>query len=130
DRRLPRSPLRVRDRGTRALHGWYDDEGRIPIHPSPGQGSGWSFRRPTETDRLSARAKSRSKTEKSSMPTNPKLILWIVGVGFGAFAIGFGVTALSFNTGGAPSDVVMVPDVRELTVEQARAAARRAGLGL
>jgi eukaryotic-like serine/threonine-protein kinase len=62
--------------------------------------------------------------------TNRRIVLLVVGVGLGAFLIGYGLTALAFRSGGAPADVVLVPDVRAMTVEDARQEMSRTGLGL
>ncbi|MEX2572281.1 MAG: PASTA domain-containing protein [Gemmatimonadota bacterium] len=51
-----------------------------------------------------------------------RAVLIAIGVAVGAFLVGYGVTALAFTGSSGPADVVMVPDVREMTVEQARRA--------
>jgi eukaryotic-like serine/threonine-protein kinase len=57
-------------------------------------------------------------------------VLLVIAIGLGAFAIGYGITTLAFSRGAAPSDVVMVPDVRELTVADATRRMDRVDLGL
>ena len=47
-----------------------------------------------------------------------------------AFAVGFGVTALNFIRGGAPIDVVTVPDVREMPVDDASRTLDRSDLSM
>jgi eukaryotic-like serine/threonine-protein kinase len=49
-------------------------------------------------------------------------------VALGAFGIGYLVSALSFRVGAAPAAVVMVPDVREMQLNDAERAMTAAGL--
>jgi eukaryotic-like serine/threonine-protein kinase len=62
--------------------------------------------------------------------SNTRILLLVVAVGLVAFVIGFGVTALSFTRAGAPAEVVMVPDVREMRLDEARRLTSAAGLEL
>ena len=52
-------------------------------------------------------------------PAERLLIKRIVGVGGAAFLMGYVLTAISFRTGGAPTEVVLVPDVRDRPVAEA-----------
>jgi eukaryotic-like serine/threonine-protein kinase len=56
--------------------------------------------------------------------------LLVAGIALGAFIIGYGVTALAFGTARGPTDVALVPDVRELTVEAASRALDDEGLSI
>ncbi len=56
--------------------------------------------------------------------------LWILGVAFGAFLLGYLFTALLFFPGRGRSDVVTVPDVRGLSELEARRLLDRVGLEL
>lgn len=51
-----------------------------------------------------------------------------LGIALGAFIIGYGVTAFAFISGRAHSDVVTVPDVREMSFTDATRLLTRAGL--
>lgn len=57
--------------------------------------------------------------KKGMRPETRQLLLIAGGVAVVAFLVGFGMTALTFLRGGAPIDVVTVPDVREMQVEAA-----------
>jgi serine/threonine-protein kinase len=59
-----------------------------------------------------------------------RTLLWATLIALLTFLIGYGITALAFTSGSAPADVVMVPDVRELQIEQANRVMSRAGLTL
>ena len=47
-----------------------------------------------------------------------------------SFFVGYSVTALAYTSGNAPSDVVLVPDVRELSVTEAARQMTERGLNL
>ncbi|MEX2583997.1 MAG: PASTA domain-containing protein [Gemmatimonadota bacterium] len=51
-----------------------------------------------------------------------------LAVSVGAFLVGYGISALSFTRGTAPTDVVLVPDVRTMELAQAEREMARAGL--
>jgi beta-lactam-binding protein with PASTA domain len=55
-------------------------------------------------------------------PGERRTIKRFLGVAAGAFILGYAFTALSFRTGGAPTGVVLVPDVRDRPVAEARRA--------
>jgi eukaryotic-like serine/threonine-protein kinase len=57
-----------------------------------------------------------------------RLLLLVLVVGLGAFAIGFLFTAVFLFRGGAGDEVVTVPDLRGRSEDQARGAAVRLGL--
>lgn len=63
-------------------------------------------------------------------PATRNIVLMIVGVGAAAFLIGYGITALAYTRGASPSEVRLVPDVRDLTVPEARRLMDRAELTL
>jgi eukaryotic-like serine/threonine-protein kinase len=80
---------------------------------------------------LSARIKVRAPRERESLLLeNRTLAMLVVAVGLAAFLIGFAITALAFTGGRAPADVVMVPDVREMQIADARRSMSAAGLGV
>ena len=76
---------------------------------------------------MSARAKFKAK--KAWTRADKRKAGIIAGVVLGAFVIGYGVTALSF-TSGVGIDVITVPDVRTMTLAEARRAIDRAELEL
>lgn len=76
---------------------------------------------------MSARAKFKAK--KAWTAAQKKKVGALAAIVIGAFAIGYGVTALSF-TSGAGIDVVTVPDVRTMTIPDAGRAMERAELEL
>jgi eukaryotic-like serine/threonine-protein kinase len=78
---------------------------------------------------LNARARRKSES-RSLTPESQRIIGLILATGLIAFLIGFGVTALIFRSGLPPAEVVMVPDVRERTLEQARAILENADLSI
>lgn len=61
---------------------------------------------------------------------NRRIVFLVVAVGITAFVIGYGMTALAFTTGAAPADVVMVPDVRVMPVDDAEREMADVGLAL
>ena len=61
-------------------------------------------------------------------PESRQLLKIAGGVAVMAFVIGFGLTALTFLRSGAPIDVVTVPDLREMQVEDATRALDRSDL--
>jgi eukaryotic-like serine/threonine-protein kinase len=84
-----------------------------------------------------ARARSRSRGEAGAevggrgLGRNvPPWVVLLAAVGLGAFVVGYAATALLFRTAGAPADVVLVPDVREMTVAEATRAMESADLSL
>jgi len=48
-----------------------------------------------------------------------QLAILAVGVAVVAFLIGYGVSALAFSASSSPNEVILVPDVREMTIDQA-----------
>lgn len=62
---------------------------------------------------------ARGQRIRNLISGKPYLLVAGAVVAVGAFALGFGMTALNFMRGGAPSDVVTVPDVRQMPVEDA-----------
>jgi eukaryotic-like serine/threonine-protein kinase len=77
---------------------------------------------------VSARARNRRKSTDG--PPHGKIALVAAAVALAAFGIGYGVTALAFTRGGAPAQVVTVPDVRELSERDARRSVNDRGLDL
>jgi eukaryotic-like serine/threonine-protein kinase len=81
---------------------------------------------------LNARASRRDRTRTGARltPENRRIIGLVLVTGLVAFVIGFGLTALIFRSGAAPAEVVMVPDIRERTVAQARTILENVDLSL
>ncbi|MQA92184.1 MAG: PASTA domain-containing protein [Gemmatimonas sp.] len=73
---------------------------------------------------MSGPASARVRRSSTSLKVSGSWFL----VAMGAFAIGYLVSALSFRVGAAASSVVLVPDVREMQVEDAEGAMTSLGL--
>jgi eukaryotic-like serine/threonine-protein kinase len=80
---------------------------------------------------VSPRITARAPRERWKLPLEGRgLLLLVVGVGLTAFVVGFGLTALAFTRGRAPADVVMVPDLRDVQLAEARRRLSAGGLQL
>lgn len=78
---------------------------------------------------MSARRRAR-RWEHRFRVGDRRAVLRVVGVVLGAFGFGYLVTWLFFFSGAAPSEVVTVPDLRELAVDEARERLERIDLEL
>ncbi len=63
-------------------------------------------------------------------PETRTLLVAGAAVAVATFALGFGLTALNYMRGGAPIDVVTVPDVREMVVNEASRVLERRDLSI
>jgi eukaryotic-like serine/threonine-protein kinase len=68
---------------------------------------------------LKEKLRARAKEFFERLTPVQRIAFLLLSVGLGTFILGYGITALAFTTGSAPSDVVLVPDVREMTVAEA-----------
>lgn len=72
----------------------------------------------------------RRRRWEGRLPTSfdRRVVLWIVGIGVGSFLLGYLLIAILFYRGGNRPAVVSVPELREMTVTQARDRLREVGL--
>lgn len=76
---------------------------------------------------MSARARSRASSGRRWISADRRTVGVVAAVVLGTFGLGFGVTALSFS-GGAGVEVATVPDLRDMTLNQAERALDRSDL--
>lgn len=80
--------------------------------------------------RATARAKARSQQGAFRRFWNTRAVLLFAGSALAAFVVGYGITVLAFSTARGPADVALVPDVRDLTLDEAERALDDSGLNL
>jgi eukaryotic-like serine/threonine-protein kinase len=75
-------------------------------------------------------ARARASRRREFTPEQRKIGLALLATAIATFLLGYAVTAISFRGGAAPADVVLVPDVRQRPIDEARRLMGDVDLGL
>lgn len=79
---------------------------------------------------MSVRRRRKDKSTGGGSKLGARFALTVLGIAVFAFGVGYAISAFAFTTAAAPADVVLVPDLREMSLAEATRRVEREGLTL